>query len=432
MSTSYRNLASESPAGRGPHARPANLRSHVAPCARASVALSLPKAELSLPEARRLALAAQGFGAAAKARPGRRALAAVVARLGCVQIDSVNVLVRSHFLPFFSRLGAYDTATLDDLLYGKRRAFAEYWAHEASIVGLERWPLLRWRMLRARAGDGMWGNVARVARERPELVDAVRARIRAEGPMAASDFDDAKSLGSWWGWSETKRALEYLFWAGYVTTRRRRTSFEREYDLVERVIPAAYLEADIDGADARRALVLGAVRALGVATEADVRDYYRLDVVDAREALAGLVARGELATIAVENWRAPAYVAPPLRIPRRVAGRALLSPFDNLIWNRPRAARLFDFDFRLEIYTPAARRIHGYYVLPYLIEGRLVARIDLKHDRARSTLVAHAVHLESHADARALATPLRHDLAELAAWLGAARVRLPPRRDWFS
>jgi uncharacterized protein YcaQ len=392
----------------------------------------MSKGELSLREARHLALAAQGFGAAVKARAGRRALAAVVARLGCVQIDSVNVLMRSHYLPFFSRLGAYDVKTLDDLLYGKRRAFAEYWAHEASIVGLERWPLLRWRMLRARAGDGMWGNVARVARERPELVAAVRARIDAEGPMAASDFDDAKSGGSWWGWSDTKRALEYLFWAGYVTTRRRRTSFEREYDLVERVIPAVFLESEVDGVDARRALALIAVRALGVATEADVRDYFRLDLADAREALAALVAQGQLATIAVENWRVPAYVAPPLRIPLRSAGRALLSPFDNLIWNRPRAARLFDFDFRLEIYTPAAKRIHGYYVLPYLVDGRLAARIDLKHDRAQSTLVAHAVHLENHADARALATPLRDDLDALAAWLGATRVRLPPRRDWFS
>ncbi|MBD5634538.1 MAG: YcaQ family DNA glycosylase, partial [Candidatus Eremiobacteraeota bacterium] len=319
---------------------------------------------LSLRDARHVALAAQGFGVAGPAHAGRRAIAAVVARLGCVQIDSVNVLVRSHYLPFFSRLGDYDVTVLDDLLYGKRRAFAEYWAHEASIVDFERWPLLRWRMERARTGSGMWRSVARVNAEQPALVERTLERIAAEGPLAASDFEGSRSQGSWWGWSDTKRALEFLFWSGRLTTRRRRPSFEREYDLVERVIPAEVRARETSEASAYRELLRVAARALGVATESDLRDYFRLDLGDARRALAELVEAKELAEVSVEGWRAPAYVVPPLRIPRRAPGRALLSPFDNLIWNRPRAARLFAFDFRLEIYTPAAKRIHGYYVLP--------------------------------------------------------------------
>jgi uncharacterized protein YcaQ len=388
------------------------------------------KSELSLRDARHVALAAQGFGAGGGARAGRRALVALVERLGCVQIDSVNVLVRSHYLPFFSRLGAYDVTVLDDLIYSKRRAFAEYWAHEASIVGLERWPLLRWRMRRARAGTGMWGNLARIAAEEPALVARVLARIGSEGPLAASDFEGSRSSGSWWGWSDTKRALEYLFWAGYLTTRRRRTSFEREYDLVERVIPAAIREREVDETTAQRELVRIAARALGVATEADLRDYFRLELASARRALAELVESGDLAAVGVEGWRTPGYVVPPLRIPRRAGGRTLLSPFDNLIWNRPRTERLFAFAYRLEIYTPVAKRVHGYYVLPYLVDGRLVARVDLKNDRAEATLRAHAVHLEPEVRARPLADGLRADLAALGSWLGSERLTIPPTREW--
>ena len=388
------------------------------------------KAELSLRDARHVALAAQGFAAPTGARVGRRALAAVVARLGCVQIDSVNVLVRSHYLPFFSRLGEYDASLLDDLLYGKPRRFAEYWAHEASIVELERWPLLRWRMERARAGKGMWGNVARIQAEAPKLVRSIRERIASEGPLAASDFEGAKSQGAWWGWSDTKRALEYLFWAGYLTTRRRRPSFEREYDLVERVIPAETLARRIGEREAQRELVRVAARALGIATERDLRDYFRLDLADARRALADLIESGGVIAIGIEGWREPAYVVPPLRVPRRALGRALLSPFDNLIWNRPRAARLFAFDYRLEIYTPVEKRIHGYYVLPYLVDGRFVARVDLKHDRANAALLAHAVHLEHGVRAREIATELLADLAALATWLGAERASAPPPKTW--
>ncbi len=379
-----------------------------------------------------MALAAQGFGAARGAKTGRRALAAVLQRLGCVQIDSVNVVVRSHYLPFFSRLGAYDVTVLDDLIYGKRRAFAEYWAHEASIVDFARWPLLRWRMARARAGSGMWGNIARVAAEQPALVEAVRARIAAEGALAASDFEGARSQGKWWGWSATKQALEFLFWSGTVTTRRRRTSFEREYDLVERVIPPEILARELDEPAAHRELVLVAARALGIAAETDLRDYFRLDLADARRALGELVASGALAVVAVEGWRTPAYFVPPLRVPRTALGRALLSPFDNLIWNRPRAERLFAFDYRLEIYTPLHKRVHGYYVLPYLVDGHLVARLDLKHDRATHTLRANAIHLEGGTRASTVGPGLREDLRELATWLGAEHTAIPAAATWQS
>jgi uncharacterized protein YcaQ len=388
------------------------------------------KADLSLRDARHVALAAQGFGAARGARVTRRALRAVVARLGCVQIDSVNVLVRSHYLPFFSRLGAYDVALLEDELYGRRRTFAEYWAHEASILACERWPLFRWRMERAREGRGTWGSVARIATERPELVRAVRDRIAAEGALAASDFEDARGSGSWWGWSDTKRALEYLFWSGEITTRRRRASFEREYDLSSRVLPREIVEMRIDEPIAHRELVAIAADAFGIATERDLRDYFRLDVADARVAVRELVETGRLVAIAVEGWRDPAYAKPPLHVPRHALGRALLSPFDNLIWNRPRAERLFAFDYRLEIYTPIAKRVHGYYVLPYLVDGRLVARLDLKFDRPNATLRAHAIHLESGVRAPAIGAGLRADLAELAAWLGAERVAAPATRAW--
>jgi uncharacterized protein YcaQ len=388
------------------------------------------KAELSLRDARHVALAAQGFGPAGTGRAGRRALATLVTRLGCVQIDSVNVLQRSHYLPFYSRLGAYDTGLLDDLLFGPRRAFAEYWAHEASIVNFERWSLLRWRMERARSGRGTWGRIARINATEPALVERVRARIERDGALAASDFEDARSQGSWWGWSDTKLALEYLFWSGIVTTRRRRLSFEREYDLVERVIPGEVLARSIAAPEAQRELMLVALRALGVATESELRDYFRLDLADARQALGELVEARRVIRIGVESWKAPAYAIPPFRIPRKALGRALLSPFDNLIWNRPRAQHLFAFDFRLEIYTPVAKRVHGYYVLPYLVDGRLVARVDLKHDRAASTVRAHAIHLEHGVRPAAISSALQADLQALAAWLGAEHTAIPSVKAW--
>jgi len=373
-------------------------------------------------QAQRIALAAQGFG---DARPrgavDRRHLRRVLARVGLIQLDSVNVLVRSHYLPLFSRLGAYPTKLLEEAAWGRERELFEYWGHEASLLPLATHPLLRWRMERARRRIGTWRRMAELARDRPRIINDTRRAIADRGPTAASEFDGGKGVGSWWGWSDVKIALEYLFWCGEITTAHRR-NFERVYDLTERVLPRAVLELATPGeAEAQRALVMIAARALGVATERDLRDYFRLDTADARARLAELVEAGALLPATVENWRAGAYVVPELARPRVLAARALLSPFDSLIWNRPRTERLFDFTYRLEIYVPRHKRVHGYYVLPYLYDGRLAARVDLKADRQARTLLVHATHLEPHAS-REEKHALREDLGALAKWLDLERV----------
>jgi uncharacterized protein YcaQ len=390
------------------------------------------KATFSAAEARRIALGAQGL---AKPRPDvppdARAIRTVVERLGVVQIDSVNVVVRSHYLPLFSRLGAYDTAAYDTLAYGgKRRAFAEYWAHEASLVPLATLPLLRWRMERARRGLGTWGSLAELAKRDPAFIEGIYERVRAHGPLRAAELGaEAKGTGSWWGWSDTKRALEYLFWSGRLTTAARR-NFERLYDLPERVFPARVLEAPTPSEpDAQRALVAIAARALGIATERDLRDYFRLDVADARARIAELAESGELLAVGVRGWRDAAYVRPDVRVPRRGEAAALLSPFDSLVWDRARAERLFGFRFRLEIYTPAHKREHGYYVLPFLMGERVAARVDCKHDRATKTLRAIAAYAEADVPTAPLADALAGELRRFAAWLGAEHVAVGDAGD---
>lgn len=381
------------------------------------------KETFSNSEARRIALAAQLFSA----RPVKSVTAAHVRRvvdaLGAVQIDSVNVLVRSHFLPVYSRLGAYDRTLLQSIKYGKTRRLFEYWAHEASLLPVELYPLLSWRMERARRGSGMWGNVARVAREQRALIDRVRATIAERGPMSASDFEEPRVRESWWGWTDTKRALEFLFWSGEITARTRRSSFERVYDLTERVLPADVLQARVpDEDEAQRELTMLAARAFGIATEADLRDYFRLDTADSQVRVAELVEAGRLVPVSVRGWKQQAYLHPDAAQPRKIATSALLSPFDSLVWNRTRTHRLFDFHYRIEIYTPAHKRIHGYYVLPYLLNDRLVARVDLKSDRANATLRVHNVHYEPGIDRKAVAGRLRDDLAAMASWLDLERV----------
>ncbi len=379
---------------------------------------------LSAAQARRIALAAQGFGGAGPELVTARRLLNLVRGLGAVQIDSVSVLVRSQFLPAFSRLGPYDRGLLERLAYRRPRRLFEYWAHEASLVPIEAYPLLRWRMRRARDGRGTWSSVARVGRERADLVESVRATIERRGPMSASEFEDTKSTGSWWGWNETKRAVEYLFWSGRLMAVTRRSSFERVYDLTERVLPARLANAaDLPEHDAHRELLAIASRAFGVATEADLRDYFRLATADARPRIAELVEAGRLLPATVEGWKQKAYVHPEARVPRRIDASALLSPFDSLVWNRVRTKRLFDFHYRIEIYTPAHKRIHGYYVLPYLLGEALIARVDLKADRHASALLVHAVHFEPGADGPEARARLRGDLARMAAWLGLERVR---------
>jgi hypothetical protein len=376
---------------------------------------------LSAAEARRMALAAQGFAEPPLERDAdTRALRSrVVDRVGLIQIDSVNVLQRAHYLPAFSRLGAYDTTLLDKLSHYAPRRLFEYWGHEASLIPVELHPHLRWRMRRAH--DDAWGGMRRVARDRPGLVAAVLDDIRERGPLTAAQLahhDEPRApKGPWWDWSEVKRALEFLFWSGEVTSARRRR-FERLYDVPERVLPATVLAAPTPADDeAQRALLRVAAGALGVATEPDLRDYFRLPSAESKARVPELVEAGDLLPVAVEGWRAPAYLAPGARVPRRVEARALIGPFDSLIWERPRVERVFGFRYRIEIYVPKEQRVHGYYVLPLLLGDRLVARVDLKADRAGGALLVQAAHTEPGApDATAEALAL--ELRRLAVWLG--------------
>ena len=374
---------------------------------------------LSPAAARRIVLAAQGFGAARPARVTWAHLSRTIRRLSLHQIDSVNVLARAHYLPAFSRLGGYDRALLDRAAWGRRseRRLFEYWAHEASLLPLDLHPLLRWRMAAADRGEIGWKTMRAWAGERRRDAEAILERIRLEGPLAASDFEHGRSRSGWWEWGDTKRALEWLFWAGHITTERRRGSFERVYDLTERVIPPAILALPTPSeADAHRALVERAAKALGVATAADLRDYFRLKPEAARAAIADLVEAEVLRPVQVAGWKQPALLHRDARRPRRVRSQALLAPFDPLVWERARTERLFAFRYRIEIYTPAEKRVHGYYVLPFLLDERLVGRVDLKADRQRSRLLVRQVSWEPDAPADA-ADRLEDELALMARWL---------------
>jgi uncharacterized protein len=387
------------------------------------------KGAFSIAEARRIALAAQGFGPARPAAPGTRALKSVIARLGLIQIDSVNAVVRSHYLPLFSRLGAYDRSALDALWFGKKRALFEYWGHEASLIDLELHPLFRWRMSRAERGEGTWGRVARFAKEERKLIKRVYDDVRTNGPISAGDIAGHSRGGeSWWGWSDVKVALEYLFWSGAITSASRR-NFERLYDIPERVFETALLARPTPSeADAQRELVRHAARAFGIATEADLRDYFRLDLLDARRAVRELVEAGDLLPVAVEGWKQQAYLANETAIPRRMHVAALLSPFDSLVWNRPRDVRMWNFDYRLEIYVPEHKRVHGYYVLPFVFGDALVARVDLRSRRAEGVLDVVVVHYEDPKPSIEIRDALRGELETLAGWLGLARVRIGKKK----
>lgn len=386
---------------------------------------------LSAGEARAIALRAQGFVAGdARMRPATpTVLTALARRLGALQIDSVNVLVRSHYLPAYSRLGPYRSESLDALAYGPRRALFEYWGHEASLLPVELHPLLRWRMEHARRGVGLWRGVARFGRENAAICAEVLEEIRARGPLGVSDLGDGgRRKGGWWGWSPGKVALEWLFWTGQLTTSTRRR-FERVYDLPERVLPRRVLgQPPLPPEEAQRGLLRIASRALGVATARDLRDYFRLPVADASARIAELAEGGELLPVSVEGWRQPAWLDAAVRAAAPIEARALLSPFDSLVWDRQRTERLFHFRYRLEIYTPARRRTHGYYVLPFLLGDRLVGRVDLKADRPRSTLRVLNAHLEPAVSAGEAAGPLHDELRLLARWLGLERVALSRKR----
>ena len=385
---------------------------------------------LSADEARRIALAAQGFAEPRAATPPTaRDVRRVVDRLSLVQIDSVNVLVRSHYLPLFSRLGPYDVALLERAAYaGRRRALFEYWGHEASLLPVSLYPLFRWRMERAARGAGIYGGLARWARRHRKFVDAALAEVVARGPLSASELTNGgRSRGAWWGWSQGKYALEFLFWAGRVTTATRRR-FERVYDLPERVLPPEIVATPVPSEDeAHRQLLKRAARALGVATERDLADYFRFRTVDMKARLAELVESGDLRPVTVEGWDRPAWMDARARVPARVDARALLSPFDSLIFERARTERLFGFHYRIALYTPAAQRTHGYYVLPFLLGDRLVARVDLKADRSEGALRVLGAHAEAGIDPNRLVEPLRSEIADMATWLRLERVHVASR-----
>ena len=382
----------------------------------------------SLKQARRLALTAQGFsGRQSPAAVKSSQLNRLIERLGVLQIDSVNALVRSHYLPLFSRLGDYSSGLLDQAAWGqgRRRTLFEYWGHEASLLPLSMYPLLRWRMQRAAQGEGIYQQLARFGREQQDTIRRVLASVEELGALGAGSLSTRQErAGPWWDWSAEKHALEWLFAAGEVTVAGRR-GFERLYDLPERVIPASVLSVALPSeADAQRGLLLHAAAALGVATEKDLRDYFRLELAQCRSALAALVEDGALQACEVQGWKQRAYCLPEPKVPRRVSASALLSPFDSLIWERSRTERLFDFRYRLEIYTPPAKRVYGYYVLPFLHHERIAARVDLRAERALGRLAVHAVHEEQPGLDEAGMQALADNLRKMANWLGLAQIQL--------
>jgi uncharacterized protein YcaQ len=393
--------------------------------------MALPDS-LSLAQARRIALTAQGFADPVPGgTPDLRHLRRVIRRVGLLQMDSVNVLMRAHYLPLYSRLGPYPTALLDRAAYRPPRELFEYWGHEASLIPVELQPALRWRMAAAR--DHAWGWMRSIAEEQPDLVRWVLDEVRAKGPLTAAEVehDAPRETGNWgWNWSVVKRALEWLFWSGEVAVARRNGSFARVYDLPERVLPAAVLDAPTpEPAEAHRTLVEISARALGVAAEVELRDYFRLSVEAARTAIAELVEDGTLLPVTVPGWRNRAYLHRAARLPRWVGARTLVSPFDPLIWERGRAERLFGFAYRIEIYVPAPQRVHGYYVLPFLQGDRLVARVDLKADRKAGVLRVPAAWPEPGVDQGETAEELAAELHRLAGWLGLSGVAVPERGD---
>jgi uncharacterized protein YcaQ len=380
--------------------------------------------DLSSAEARRLALSALGFGARKPARAGAAHVRATATRLSAIQIDSVNVLVRAHYLPTFSRYGAYPMEALDDLAHGKREVF-EYWGHAACFLPMDLYPFMRWRM------NGQVEAWAGLDPKRKDFIEAVYREVADRGPMSAGEISfGGKSTGPWWGWSDGKQAMEFLFRQGRVAVAGRR-HFERLYDVSERVVPAAVLQATAVGErDAKKELLVRAARAMGVGTAKDIAQYFHVDAWWDRLSVNGrrppaktqslfdeLAEDGRLELARVEAWKQPAYVIPGVKIPKSVDARAIVSPFDPLMWERKWTKAVFDFEYQIEIYVPAPKRIHGYYVLPFLMGDRFAGRVDLKADRKMSTLIVHAAYVEQGFNAGDVASALADELRSVAAWL---------------
>jgi uncharacterized protein len=378
---------------------------------------------LSASQARRIALAAQGLADPKPQKPvGPAAFHKLARRLGAIQIDSVNVFVRTHYMPTFARLGPYPMSVLDKAAWGRRPSLFEYWGHVASFMPVEWQPLFRWRMAEGRDPHGRRkSGLTEFARERQAYIDEVLAEIARRGPVTGGDFaPEGPRKSGWWEWSDGKIALEWLFRAGLITTRTRR-GFERVYDLTERVIPPAIMALPTpSAADAKRELVLISARAMGVATIADLADYFRLLQADVRASVATLIEAGAIEEVRVQGWREKAYVAVGAKLPRRATGAALLSPFDNMVWRRERTERMFDAHYRIGLYTPADQRVHGYYVLLFLLGERIAARVDLKADRKAGQLLVQAAHLEPGADEAEAAAALATELRSAATWQGLA------------
>jgi uncharacterized protein YcaQ len=381
---------------------------------------------ISAASARRIALAAQGFGRPRPEAVGTRQLNGVMRRLGLLQLDSVNVLERSHYLPVFARLGGYDKALLDRLTFTGKAPYVEYWAHEAALIPLDDWPLFRWRMQHyvdwfARHDDRLAGH--------RDVLDRLRGELAANGPMPASRFERlvARQRGTWWDWDEVKQGLERMFRVGELVSAGR-AGFERVYALPEQVMPAEVYERQVPRDEAAYRLMAHAAKAHGIGTLGDLADYYRLKGFDAKPALQRLVDEGVVRPVTVPGWERPGFLHHEARIPRRIEATALLSPFDPVVWERARALRMFGFHYRIEIYTPAAKRVYGYYTLPVLVDEALVGRVDLKNDRQRGVLRVQSAWREEGAPA-GVAERVVPALRELAAWQGLEAIEVVDRGD---
>ncbi|MCV7178803.1 winged helix-turn-helix domain-containing protein [Mycolicibacterium sphagni] len=390
---------------------------------------------LSADQARRVAVSAQGL-AEPKPRGSvtRAHLRRLINRIQVVQLDSVSVAVRAHYAPVFSRLGPYDRDVLDGAAWSHTarapRLLVEYWAHEAALMAVEDWPLLRWRM--REYTHGRWGT--EIVKKNPQLAENILAAVAELGPSTAGQIEahlesePRGRKGPWWDRSDTKWVAEALWSSGALTTATR-VGFARHYDLSERVLPPEVFARDVDDVEAVRELVLRAAGALGVATEPDLRDYFRLNPKQSKPAVAALVAEGELEEVEVDGWSAPAYLRAGLTVPRVDRGTALLCPFDPLIFFRPRVERLFGFHYRIEIYTPQAKRQFGYYVWPFLLDGRLVGRVDLKAERSKDALNVVGAFVEEGQDPAVVAPRLAAELQAMASWLGLGNVTVGRRGE---
>jgi uncharacterized protein YcaQ len=394
--------------------------------------------ELSRAQARRTALVAQGFRDPRHSLPTMRTFNRTLARTGVLQVDSVNVLQRAHYMPLFSRMGRYDVDLLERAAERRPRRIVEYWAHVQAFMPVELWPVMRHRMESYRERRGKWWPIVDT---RPGLEDEVLAAVHERGPVTARDLEQEFSSGPrlkqhWgWNWSEARKVLDFLYMVGDVAIAGRNDQFEVRYDVPERVLPPHVLQATTPSReDADRELVLRAARSHGVGTAQCLADYYRMrvqpgaDGPGAKAAIERLVEEGELVPVRVEGWGRPAYLHRDAVLPRKVDARAILSPFDPLVWERARTEALFGFRYRIEIYVPAAKRQYGYYVLPFLLGDELVGRVDLKADRRARVLRVKAAYGEPGAPP-ATAAELAEELRELAAWLDLDGIHVSRRGD---